>query len=158
MVSPLGRVGILFFSSFYRSVYNCISYNKMFFIFKILLLNCHDWSIIFLSNVLIVFQVETMIATAESLVGPYVWGIYDLLVLPPSSPYGGMENPCLTFVTPTLLVSIIHHCLSCQKESPLNFALSSLLVSVLQEESLSYLYSFYPFGNFPLLFLCGGRK
>ena len=32
-----------------------------------------------------------------------VWGIYDLLVLPPSFPYGGMENPCLTFVTPTLL-------------------------------------------------------
>lgn len=31
------------------------------------------------------------------------WGSYDLLVLPPSFPYGGMENPCLTFVTPTLL-------------------------------------------------------
>lgn len=30
-------------------------------------------------------------------------GVYDLLVLPPSFPYGGMENPCLTFVTPTLL-------------------------------------------------------
>lgn len=46
---------------------------------------------------------ESFIATAEKLVGPYVWGIYDLLVLPPSFPYGGMENPCLTFVTPTLL-------------------------------------------------------
>ena len=45
-----------------------------------------------------------MIATAEKLLGPYVWGVYDLLVLPPSFPYGGMENPCLTFVTPTLLV------------------------------------------------------
>jgi hypothetical protein len=32
-----------------------------------------------------------------------VWGRYDLLLLPPSFPYGGMENPCLTFVTPTLL-------------------------------------------------------
>ena len=32
-----------------------------------------------------------------------VWGRYDLLVLPPSFPYGGMENPMLTFVTPTLL-------------------------------------------------------
>ena len=32
-----------------------------------------------------------------------MWGQYDLLVLPPSFPYGGMENPCLTFVTPTLL-------------------------------------------------------
>lgn len=33
----------------------------------------------------------------------YVWGRYDILVLPPSFPFGGMENPCLTFVTPTLL-------------------------------------------------------
>lgn len=47
-----------------------------------------------------------MLKTAEDLAGPYVWGQYDLLVLPPSFPYGGMENPCLTFVTPTLLVSI----------------------------------------------------
>ena len=50
-------------------------------------------------------QTETMLKTAEDLVGPYVWGVYDLLVLPPSFPYGGMENPCLTFVTPTLLVN-----------------------------------------------------
>ncbi|KAI0232089.1 Leukotriene A-4 hydrolase [Lamellibrachia satsuma] len=48
-------------------------------------------------------ETEKMLATAEGLCGPYVWGIYDLLVLPPSFPYGGMENPCLTFVTPTLL-------------------------------------------------------
>jgi leukotriene-A4 hydrolase len=48
-------------------------------------------------------ETEKFITTAESLVGPYVWGIYDLLMLPPSFPYGGMENPCLTFVTPTLL-------------------------------------------------------
>uniref|UniRef100_H3CCG6 Leukotriene A(4) hydrolase n=1 Tax=Tetraodon nigroviridis TaxID=99883 RepID=H3CCG6_TETNG len=47
-------------------------------------------------------QTETMLKTAEDLVGPYVWGQYDILVLPPS-PYGGMENPCLTFATPTLL-------------------------------------------------------
>lgn len=47
-----------------------------------------------------------MLKTAEDLAGPYVWGQYDLLVLPPSFPYGGMENPCLTFVTPTLLVSV----------------------------------------------------
>ena len=45
-----------------------------------------------------------MLAAAENIVGPYLWGVYDLLVLPPSFPYGGMENPCLTFVTPTLLV------------------------------------------------------
>ncbi|XP_069765238.1 leukotriene A-4 hydrolase isoform X2 [Narcine bancroftii] len=48
-------------------------------------------------------ETETMLKTAENLIGAYVWGQYDLLVLPPSFPYGGMENPCLTFVTPTLL-------------------------------------------------------
>ncbi|XP_072026586.1 leukotriene A-4 hydrolase-like isoform X2 [Amphiura filiformis] len=48
-------------------------------------------------------ETETMLQTAEALLGPYVWGQYDLLILPPSFPYGGMENPCLTFVTPTLL-------------------------------------------------------
>lgn len=52
------------------------------------------------------FQTEAMLKIAEDLAGPYVWGQYDLLVLPPSFPYGGMENPCLTFVTPTLLVSV----------------------------------------------------
>jgi len=46
---------------------------------------------------------EKFVAAGEKLCGPYKWGIYDLLVLPPSFPYGGMENPCLTFVTPTLL-------------------------------------------------------
>ena len=48
-------------------------------------------------------ETEQMVATAEEIVGPYVWGVYDLLILPPSFPLGGMENPCLTFVTPTLL-------------------------------------------------------
>ena len=48
-------------------------------------------------------ETEQFIKTGEDLLGPYVWGQYDLLVLPPSFPYGGMENPCLTFVTPTLL-------------------------------------------------------
>uniref|UniRef100_A0A8C5U0Y3 Leukotriene A(4) hydrolase n=1 Tax=Malurus cyaneus samueli TaxID=2593467 RepID=A0A8C5U0Y3_9PASS len=52
-------------------------------------------------------EAEAMLKTAEDLAGPYVWGQYDLLVLPPSFPYGGMENPCLTFVTPTLLVNLI---------------------------------------------------
>lgn len=46
---------------------------------------------------------------AEELCGPYEWGVYGLLVLPPSFPFGGMENPCLTFVTPTLLVSEIRN-------------------------------------------------
>ena len=47
---------------------------------------------------------EKMIATTEQLYGPYRWGRYDLLVLPPSFPYGGMENPRLTFATPTVIV------------------------------------------------------
>jgi aminopeptidase N len=44
-----------------------------------------------------------MVSAAEQLYGPYRWGRYDLLVLPISFPFGGMENPCLTFVTPTIL-------------------------------------------------------
>lgn len=48
-------------------------------------------------------ETEKMLQTAEELCGPYVWEIYDLLVLPPSFPFGGMENPCLTFVTPTII-------------------------------------------------------
>lgn len=44
-----------------------------------------------------------MLATAERLYGPYPWGRYDILVMPPSFPFGGMENPCLTFATPTIL-------------------------------------------------------
>ncbi|MCZ2077850.1 MAG: M1 family metallopeptidase [Bryobacterales bacterium] len=58
---------------------------------------------------------EKMVQAAESLYGPYRWGRYDLLVLPPSFPFGGMENPRLTFVTPTVLagdkslVSLVAH-------------------------------------------------
>jgi len=47
--------------------------------------------------------VEQMILAAERMFGPYEWDRYDMLVLPPSFPYGGMENPRLTFLTPTLL-------------------------------------------------------
>jgi aminopeptidase N len=56
-----------------------------------------------------------MIAAAEKLYGPYRWGRYDILVLPPSFPFGGMENPRLTFATPTILagdrslVSLVAH-------------------------------------------------
>ncbi|KAG9326732.1 hypothetical protein KVV02_008622 [Mortierella alpina] len=46
---------------------------------------------------------EKFIGIGEALLTPYEWGRYDLLVLPASFPYGGMENPCLTFVTPSLL-------------------------------------------------------
>ncbi len=44
-----------------------------------------------------------MVDAAENLYGPYAWGQYDLIILPPSFPFGGMENPRLTFATPTIL-------------------------------------------------------
>jgi len=44
-----------------------------------------------------------MIEAAEKIYGPYRWGQYDVLVLPPSFPFGGMENPRITFATPTIL-------------------------------------------------------
>ena len=46
---------------------------------------------------------EKMVEAAEKLYGPYRWGRYDLLVLPPAFPFGGMENPTLTFLTPTFI-------------------------------------------------------
>jgi len=46
---------------------------------------------------------ESFISIAEKLVIPYEWSTYDVLVLPKSFPYGGMENPNLTTVTPTLI-------------------------------------------------------
>ena len=58
---------------------------------------------------------EKMLEATERLYGPYRWGRYDILVLPPSFPYGGMENPRLTFATPTILagdkslVSLVAH-------------------------------------------------
>src|SRR5262249_8000490 len=58
---------------------------------------------------------EKMVQVAEKLSGPYRWGRYDIIVLPPSFPYGGMENPRLTFATPTViagdksLVSVVAH-------------------------------------------------
>ncbi len=48
-------------------------------------------------------DLEKMIQVAEDLYGPYQWDRYDVLVLPPSFPFGGMENPRLTFATPTIL-------------------------------------------------------
>src|SRR6202142_3918543 len=58
---------------------------------------------------------ESMIQTSEKLFGPYRWERYDIVVLPASSPVGGMENPRLSFITPTViagdksLVSVIAH-------------------------------------------------
>ncbi|XP_028590491.2 aminopeptidase B isoform X2 [Podarcis muralis] len=47
--------------------------------------------------------IEEFLSTGEKLFGPYVWERYDVLFMPPSFPFGGMENPCITFVTPCLL-------------------------------------------------------
>lgn len=46
---------------------------------------------------------EEMMVQGERLFGPYVWERFDLLVLPMSFPYGGMENPRMTFLTPTVI-------------------------------------------------------
>ena len=46
---------------------------------------------------------ERMVEAAEALYGPYRWGRYDMIVLPPAFPYGGMENPVMTFLTPTFI-------------------------------------------------------
>jgi leukotriene A-4 hydrolase/aminopeptidase len=60
-------------------------------------------------------DMEKMLVAAEKLYGNYRWGRYDLIVLPPSFPFGGMENPCLTFATPTIiagdksLVALVAH-------------------------------------------------
>ena len=48
-------------------------------------------------------SLEEMMDIGEALYGPYRWGRYDLLVLPPSFPFGGMENPRLSFLTPTII-------------------------------------------------------
>jgi leukotriene-A4 hydrolase len=60
-------------------------------------------------------DIPAMISAAEALAGPYKWGRYDVLIQPPSFPIGGMENPKLTFATPTILagdkslVSLVAH-------------------------------------------------
>lgn len=46
---------------------------------------------------------EKMVQAAESLYGKYDWEVYDMVILPPSFPFGGMENPRLTFATPTII-------------------------------------------------------
>lgn len=60
-------------------------------------------------------EMEQLLQAAENLYGPYAWERYDLLVLPPAFPFGGMENPRLTFATPTIiagdrsLVALVAH-------------------------------------------------
>ena len=63
-------------------------------------------------------DMDRYIQAAEKIVYPYAWGTYNVLVLPPSFPYGGMENPIYTFATPTIIsgdrqnVDVIAHELS----------------------------------------------
>ncbi len=60
-------------------------------------------------------ELETMLPAIEADFGPYRWGRYEVLILPPSFPFGGMENPIVTFATPTILagdrslISLIAH-------------------------------------------------
>lgn len=60
-------------------------------------------------------DMEKMVVAAENLYGKYDWEQFDVIVLPPSFPFGGMENPRLTFATPTViagdksLTSLIAH-------------------------------------------------
>lgn len=48
-------------------------------------------------------ELETFLDYAEDYLTPYIWGNYSILVLPPSFPLGGMENPLLTFASPTII-------------------------------------------------------
>ncbi|KAJ2898119.1 Leukotriene A-4 hydrolase-like protein [Zalerion maritima] len=63
-------------------------------------------------------DMERFMEVAEKIVFPYKWGEYNVLILPPSFPYGGMENPIYTFATPTIIsgdrqnVDVIAHELS----------------------------------------------
>lgn len=60
-------------------------------------------------------DMQAMLEAAEKLYGKYQWGRYDVIVLPPSFPFGGMENPRITFATPTIiagdksLVALVAH-------------------------------------------------
>lgn len=56
----------------------------------------------FVANELI--EMEVLLDTTEAYIGNYIWGNYTILVLPPSFPMGGMENPLLTFASPTIIV------------------------------------------------------
>lgn len=47
---------------------------------------------------------EDLVNSVESYLTPYIWGTYSIVVLPPSFPFGGMENPLLTFASPTIIV------------------------------------------------------
>lgn len=47
-----------------------------------------------------------MLISMQKIVYPYAWGEYNVLILPPSFPYGGMENPIFTFATPSIISKV----------------------------------------------------
>ena len=49
-------------------------------------------------------EMGSLLDKLENYMGPYIWGNYTILILPPSFPFGGMENPLLTFASPTIIV------------------------------------------------------
>jgi len=49
-------------------------------------------------------DLELFVDSVEAYMGPYIWGNYTIIILPPSFPEGGMENPLLTFASPTIIV------------------------------------------------------
>ena len=49
-------------------------------------------------------EMGDILDAVEDYMGPYIWGNYTIIVLPPSFPMGGMENPLLTFASPTIIV------------------------------------------------------
>jgi leukotriene-A4 hydrolase len=48
-------------------------------------------------------SLPTLLNNAEDYLTPYIWGNYSIIILPPSFPMGGMENPLLTFASPTII-------------------------------------------------------
>jgi leukotriene-A4 hydrolase len=49
-------------------------------------------------------ELDDLLNATEAWLTPYIWSNYTILILPPSFPFGGMENPLLTFASPTIIV------------------------------------------------------
>jgi hypothetical protein len=65
-----------------------------------------------------------MLTPMQKIVYPYVWGEYNVLILPPSFPYGGMENPIFTFATPSIISKVRSHTRKKEKRGYLTFELT----------------------------------
>lgn len=75
-----------------------------------------------------------MLEDAQKVLGKYVWGRYDLLVLPPTFPYGGMENPCLTVTYSRFFAILIYFNPFSKFVTPTIIARDRSLVDVVQHE------------------------